>query len=157
MDFYKNFFFFLFLLLPHKCLSGDFTNSGYDNIFETRDYITILRISNVYSNYKLILEKAIESNKIESIKYKDIINMEDFALKTIEKLNYIYSSYKNAEIRSQIYQIKFEIEDAIKIIKEIKKINKKKNEFKKNIFKLESLFYRIEVYLKGLSQNLSVL
>lgn len=128
----------------------------YENIFESKPYVVIFKLSNQYSNYKVLIEKAIDSKKINKINKKDFDSMENLLLKTLDSLNSIYQKYNgNHTIKSQIYQIRFEVEESIKLIKEIKKTNKKNKEYEKKIFKLESLFYRIEVYLKGISQNLS--
>ncbi|MCX7647064.1 MAG: hypothetical protein ACP5SD_01345 [Elusimicrobiales bacterium] len=151
--------FFLFLSILFFGFSGysQLSNIAYENLFESRDYISVLKLSSVYASHKLKIEKAIESNKIESIKKSDLIEIEKIIPKTVEKLDSIYSSVNKSEIKSQIYQIKFELDQTSSAIKEAKNKINQKSEFKKTIYKLEYYIYRIEVYLKGLSQNLSVL
>lgn len=128
----------------------------YENLFESKPYVVIFKLSNLYSNYKVLIEKAIDLKKIDKIKRKDFDLMESLSVKTLDKLNSIYEKYESSPtIKSQIYQIKFEVEESIRLIIDIKRTYKKNKEYEKKIFKLESLFYRIEVYLKGLSQNLS--
>lgn len=128
----------------------------YENLFESKPYVVIFKLSNQYSNYKVLIEKAVDFKKINKINRKDLDLMENLSVKTLDKLNSVYQKYESISIiKSQIYQIKFEVEESIKLIREIKRTDKKNKEYEKKIFKLELLFYRIEVYLKGLSQNLS--
>lgn len=129
----------------------------YDNIFESKDYVVILRISSIYGSYKLKLEKAIETKRFDQIKKSTLNEIEETNKKTIEKLSSIYQSIKKNEIKSQIYQIKFELEQSNQLIEKAKTNINKKSKFKEILYKLEYDTYRMEIYLKGLSMNLSLL
>jgi paraquat-inducible protein B len=117
----------------------------------------VLKLSNSYSKYKTKFEKYIENPRREQIKKSEITEIENLINNTNSKLDEIYSSLNRNDVKSQIYQIKFELDELSKLLEESKKKISKKEEFKKLSYKIEYYLYRMDVYLKGLSQNLSLL
>jgi len=155
MEFFK--FLILFFIFSRSFNLYSQKPSVFDNIFESKNYIIVLNLSNSYSKYKTKFEKYIENPKREQIKKSEITEIENLINNTNSKLDEIYSSLSRNDVKSQIYQIKFELDELSKLLEESKKKISKKEEFKKLSYKIEYYLYRMDVYLKGLSQNLSLL
>ncbi len=145
--------FLAFLFISFNSYSSD---EYYDNFFESRDYVVVLRFSSMYSSHKLVFEKVIESSKKLQIDPLEFEKIKKLNIKTIEFLSKIYDSYKDTDIKSQIHQIKLEIDllnlEAEKILLDYKKYHKY---FYSSIVGFEKKLYRIEIYLRGLSNRLS--
>jgi hypothetical protein len=136
-----------------------FVFSSYDSLLDKKDYIKIFRLSVEYEKYKKRIEDLIEGGRVDTLKIKDIREIQSLVDKTENMINDTYSNYSNNhEIRSQLYQIKFEIDEIKNIIAGLTKaITKKDRRFKEMVYKLEYYLFRMNIYLKGMSQKLSML
>ena len=133
---------------------------SYESILDNREYIKLFKLSIEYEKHKKSLEDIIEKNKFYALKVSDIKKIKLLIEKTENIINETYShNSTNSLIKSQIYQIKFEIDEIKVIINDImKNFSRKKNKvFIDNIYKLEYYLFRMSIYLKGISQNLSIL
>ncbi|MCX7641620.1 MAG: hypothetical protein N2Z20_03195 [Elusimicrobiales bacterium] len=141
---------FLFLFNIGFLLANQF-----ENFFETRQYIILLRYSSTYSSYKLNIERLIEDKK----KYNyliDIAKIKKLNSETSSFLDNIYNVYSDSITISQIYQVKFEIETLNRLLDDMQNFYKKnkKHEYNSMIL-LEKMLYRLEIYLRGLSNRIS--
>jgi hypothetical protein len=136
-----------------------FVFSSYDSLLDKKDYIKIFRLSVEYEKYKKRIEDLIEGGRVNTLRIKDIREIQSLVDKTENMINDTYSNYSNNhEIRSQLYQIKFEIDEIKNIIAGLTKaITKKDRRFKEMVYKLEYYLFRMNIYLKGMSQKLSML
>jgi hypothetical protein len=136
-----------------------FVFSSYDSLLDKKDYIKIFRLSVEYEKYKKRIEDLIEGGRVNTLRIKDIREIQSLVDKTENMINDTYSNYSNNhEIRSQLYQIKFEIDEIKNIIDGLTKaITKKDRRFKEMVYKLEYYLFRMNIYLKGMSQKLSML
>jgi hypothetical protein len=136
-----------------------FVFSSYDSLLDKKDYIKIFKLSVEYEKYKKRIEDLIEGGRVDTLKIKDIREIQSLVDKTENMINDTYSNYSNNhEIRSQLYQIKFEIDEIKNIIAGLTKaITKKDRRFKEMVYKLEYYLFRMNIYLKGMSQKLSML
>lgn len=145
--------FLVLLFIPFNSYSND---EYYDNFFESLDYVVVLRFSSMYSSHKLVFERAIEGSRKLYIDVAEFEKIKKLNTKTIEFISKIYDSYKDTDIKSQINQIRLEIEllslQADKIISDYKNYHKY---FYASVVDFEKKLYRIEIYLKGLSNRLS--
>lgn len=149
--------FFFLLGLGFFSLQG-YSLDYFDNLFESKDYIVLLRYSSIYSSYKLRLEKIIEgqNKKRLFISPSYLEKLASFNLKTIQLLDQLSSSYNDNIILSQIYQVKVEISLLDGIIEKTLSFYKRNGKYDYNdILKLEKAVYRIEIYLRGLSNRIS--
>ncbi|NLH38912.1 MAG: hypothetical protein GX445_02485 [Elusimicrobia bacterium] len=149
--------FFIIIFSGRWLFSSISTTSMYDNLFESKDYVILFKMSVNYSKYREEIASVIESKKYNKIKIKDIKNINNMISDTISKLDSIENNVKNTDIRSQIYQTRIELENTKKLVNNTIKSVNNKDKFKSNLIELESSLFRIEVYLKGLSQKISVL
>ncbi|MGC8867201.1 MAG: hypothetical protein ACP5IO_06070 [Elusimicrobiales bacterium] len=128
----------------------------YDNFFESRDYVVILRFSLMYSSHKLVFEKVIEGSKRLYVSPLEFKKVKELNAKALEFLSKVYDSYKDPITRSQIHQIKLEIEllnlHAEKILSDYKKNARYSYP---SIVAFEKELYRMEIYFRGLSKRLS--
>lgn len=146
------------LLVFISCYNKIYASDSLNNIFESKDYIILLRYSSVYSSYKLNLEKIIEdkSKKKILIPSSELDKIKAFNVKTSQLLDEIHNNYKDNITHSQIYQIKFEITSLDNTIEKIMSFYKKTGRYDYNdILRLEKAIYRMEIYLKGLSNRIS--
>lgn len=147
--------FVLFLFLFPNVI---FLNDSFNNLFESRDYIILLRHSNLYSMHKLDIEKIIEGKKKVCVSISKLKNIKDLNLKVLSILDKVYDAYSDIVIKSQIYQIKFEIESFNLFIDKMESYYKKTAKCEQgDILKLEKSLFRMEIYLKGLSNKISEL
>ncbi|MCX7905868.1 MAG: hypothetical protein N2446_04115 [Elusimicrobiales bacterium] len=145
----------LFLFCFEKILLGN----EFENFFETRPYIILLRYSSSYSSYKLNIEKIIENNKENNKKigyFIDINKIKELNLNTSKFLDNICSIYTDSVTLSQVYQIKFEIESLNNLLNDMQLFYKKTKKYEYNsLISVERMLYRLEIYLRGLSNRLS--
>jgi len=136
-----------------------FVFSSYDSLLDKKDYIKIFRLSVEYEKYKKRIEDLIEGGRVNTLRIKDIKEIQFLVDKTENMINDTYSNYSNNhEIKSQLYQIKFEIDEIKNIIAGLTKaVAKKDKKFKEMVYKLEYYLFRMNIYLKGMSQKLSML
>lgn len=135
-----------------------YTNDNLNNLFESKDYIILLRYSSSYSLYKMEIEKIIEGKKKNCFPISKLKEIKELNSKSFAILDKVYDTYNNVIIKSQIYQIKFEIESLNIFINKMESYYKKTSKCEYNdILKLEKILFRMEVYLKGLSNKISEL
>lgn len=133
-----------------------FANDSLTNLFESKDYIILLRHSSSYASYKMEIEKIVESKKKGCISPSKIKEIKEINSKSLYILDKVYDSYNDVIIKSQVYQIKFEIESLNMLLDKMESYYKKTFKCEYNdILKLEKILFRIEVYLKGLSNKIS--
>ncbi len=131
--------------------------SIFENIFESKDYVIIYKLSIELEKHKLKIENLIKINKLEKIRRNDLIEIEILLEKIKTKLNEIKKNRDNANIFSQIATILLEIDETKNILKKAKIELSNKKKCEKIIYEIEFYIDRLIVYLKGLSQNLSYL
>jgi len=149
--------FFIIILSYNWLCSSISTTSMYDNLFESKDYVILFKMSVNYSKYREKIASVIESKKYNRIKIKNIKDINNLILDTIAKLDSIDNNIKNTDIRAQISQTRIELENTKKLVNNTIRSVNNKSKFRNNLIELESALFRIEIYLKGLSQNISVL
>lgn len=135
-------------------------NSGADdytrNIFETKDYIVLLRFSTIYSSHKLSVEKVIESSKKLYINPRELEDIKKLNDESFNFLSQLYENYDCADIRSQISQIKIEIRHLNSFIDSILSSYRKTLKYSyQDVVNLEKYIYRMEIYFRGLSNRIS--
>jgi len=154
MEVFKTFIFISVFMFSFPSLFA----SPYESILDQKDYIRFFKLSTEYEKYKKKIEDLIEKNRINNLKLSDLKEIDSLLEKTNSIIDEIYPKYSdNPVIKSQFYQIRFEIEETKKIISNLKKNFQKKSYLKENIYKIEYYLFRMSIYLKGISQNLSTL